>query len=296
MEELLQMSYISFPHLGITLNIDNVAFTIGSKEIYWYGIIIAAGFAIAVLTAMRLAKKNGMNPDTIVDLVLYAAPLAIVGARLYYVIFEWDYYRNHPGDIVKIWNGGLAIYGAIIGGGIAIAVVCKIKKRNILSAFDMIAPGVMIGQLIGRWGNFCNGEAFGDISKFEFFGLNIATPGAKDLPWIMQVNSEASRYNTVLAHPTFLYESLWNLVGFIIINALYSKKKFNGQIFFMYIGWYGVGRMFIEGLRSDSLYVGPIKISQLIGLLCLIVSIAVCTFIFIKNRKNKKETKNGENN
>ncbi|MBR4295520.1 MAG: prolipoprotein diacylglyceryl transferase [Clostridia bacterium] len=290
------MTQIAFPNIGIdTFKINPVAINLFGLEIRWYGLIIMVGILLAFSYAYYRSKQESFTSDDMLDLFIYTVLSGVIGARLYYVLTSLDSY-NSIADAFKIWNGGIAIYGAIIGGGIAIAVVCKIKKRNILSAFDMIAPGVMIGQLIGRWGNFCNGEAFGDISKFEFLGLNIATPGAKDLPWIMQVSSEASRYNTVIAHPTFLYESLWNLVGFIIINALYSKKKFNGQIFFMYIGWYGLGRMFIEGLRSDSLYIGPIKISQLIGLLCLIVSIAVCIFMLIKNRKNKKETQNGENN
>ncbi len=277
------MSYISFPHLGIKMNIDNVAFTIGSKEIYWYGIIIAAGFAIAVLTAMRLAKKNGMNPDTIVDLVLYAAPLAIVGARLYYVIFEWDYYRNHLGDIVKIWNGGLAIYGGIITAIAVTVVYSKVKKQNLGLLCDVGSVGLLIGQTVGRWGNFVNQEAFGgnttlkwgmtgnvikeELTRLAYAGVNVNP----DLP----------------VHPTFLYESLWNLVFLTLFIILFPKRKFDGQIFASYLMSYGTGRFFIEALRTDSLMLGDFRISQLVACICVVSGIVItATGLYKKAQKN----------
>lgn len=283
MEELLQMSYISFPHLGITLNIDNVAFTIGSKEIYWYGIIIAAGFAIAVLTAMRLAKKNGMNPDTIVDLVLYAAPLAIFGARLYYVIFEWDYYRNHPGDIVKIWNGGLAIYGGIITAILVAVIYARVKKQNLGLLCDVGSVGLLIGQTVGRWGNFVNQEAFGgntalkwgmtgnvikeELSRLAYAGVNVNP----DLP----------------VHPTFLYESLWNLVFLTLFIILFPKRKFDGQIFASYLMSYGTGRFFIEALRTDSLMLGDFRISQIVACVCVALGLIITAIgLYKKAQKN----------
>lgn len=284
------MTKIAFPGLGIeTFEIDPVALRIFGLEIRWYGLIIVTGIILAFSYAVYRSKREGFTNDDMLDLFIYTVLGGVVGARLYYVLTSLDRYDSFW-QVFQVWNGGLGIYGGIIGGALAIFIVCKVKKKSFIKAFDMIAPGVMIGQLIGRWGNFCNGEAFGHISAFEFFGKRFSTPGASDLPWIMEVNSYASGYETVTAHPTFLYESLWNLIGFIIINAFYKRKKFNGQIFFMYIAWYGFGRMFIEGLRSDSLYIGGVKISQLIGLLCAVVGVAVIIYKLIKE---KKERKNG---
>lgn len=287
------MTEIAFPNLGIDkFTINPVAFNLFGLEVRWYGLIIVTGIILAFLYASYRGKQEGFSSDDMLDLFLYVVILSIIGARAYYVLTTLDEYHSFY-DVIAIWNGGLAIYGAVITGVIVIYAVCRVKKKSFLRAFDMISPAVLIGQIIGRWGNFCNGEAFGDISKFEFFGFTKMTPNAGKLPWIMEVNSYASGYKTMLVHPTFLYESLWNLIGFIIINALYKKKKFDGEIFLMYIGWYGFGRMFIEGLRSDSLYVGSVKISQLVGLVCVVASIAISVFMHIKL---KKEKKNGENN
>lgn len=284
----IKMTTVSFPKLGIPeFSIDPVAVRILGLEIRWYGLIIVTGIILAFAYASYRAKKyEGFTTDDMLDLFIYTVFFAVIGARAYYVLTRLDTYDS-LWDALAVWNGGLAIYGAVIAGAITIYVVCRIKKKNFIRAFDMVSPGVMIGQLIGRWGNFCNGEAFGHIEKIDFFGKTWLTPGAKDLPWIMNVNSYASGYTEMTVHPTFLYESLWNLVGFLIINALYKKKKFHGQIFFMYIGWYGLGRAFIEGLRSDSLYIGSIKISQLVGVLAFVTATVVCTVMLIKKRKEK---------
>ena len=287
------MTKIAFPGLGIdTFEISPVAIRLFGLEVRWYGLIIMVGIILAFSYFCYRGRQEGYSTDDLLDLFIWTVPLSIVGARLYYVLTNPDSYKTFY-DVIAIWNGGIAIYGAIIAGAITIFTVCRIKKRSVLKALDAVAPGVMIGQLIGRWGNFCNGEAFGDITAFEFFGKTFQTPWAEDLPWIMEVNSYASGYETLLVHPTFLYESLWNLIGFIIINALYKKKKFDGQVLLMYIGWYGFGRMFIEGLRSDSLYVGPVKISQLVGLVCFVASIAIFVSVLIIKNKKKKETENG---
>lgn len=278
------MTVISFPGLGIPeFSINPVALNIFGLEIRWYGLIIVVGILLAFLYACYRGREEGFTSDDMLDLFIYTVFFSVIGARAYYVLTSLDEYHS-LWEAIAIWNGGLAIYGAILTGIVTVYIVCRVKKKNFLRAFDMIAPGVMIGQIIGRWGNFCNGEAFGDLSKFEFLGKTWATPGAEKLPWVMEVNSYASDYVTTAVHPTFLYESLWNLIGFLIINALYRKKKFHGQIFLMYIGWYGLGRAFIEGFRSDSLYVGNIKISQLVGVLGFILCVAVCTAVFIKKR------------
>ena len=284
------MTQIAFPNIGIdSFSIAPVAIRLFGLEIRWYGIIIVLGIILAFAYAVYRSKVEGFTSDDMMDLFIYTVFSGIVGARLYYVLTSLDKYDSFL-DAIAIWNGGIGIYGAIIGGALAIFIVCRVKKKSFMRAFDMIAPGVMIGQIVGRWGNFCNGEAYGDISRFEFLGKTFSTPMAKDLPFVMEVNSYASGYQTVLAHPTFLYESLWNLVGFIIINAFYKNKKFDGQIFYMYILWYGFGRMFIEGFRADSLYIGPIKISQLVGLACTVVGGALLVYNLVKK---KKENENG---
>lgn len=282
------MTQIAFPNIGIkTFSIDPVALNIFGLEVRWYGLIIVVGIILAFLYACYRGKQEGFSSDDMMDLFLYVVVFSIIGARAYYVLTTLDQYHSLY-DVIAVWNGGLAIYGAVITGAVVITIVCRIKKKSVLKALDMIAPGVMIGQLIGRWGNFCNGEAFGDISKFEFFGFTKATPNAGSLPWIMEVNSYASGYRTLTVHPTFLYESVWNLIGFIIINAFYKKKSFDGEIVLMYAVWYGFGRMFIEGLRSDSLYVGSVKISQLIGLVCVVAGVAAMIILKIRSKRSEK--------
>lgn len=282
------MTQIAFPNIGIkTFSIDPVALNIFGLEVRWYGLIIVVGIILAFLYACYRGKQEGFSSDDMMDLFLYVVVFSIIGARAYYVLTTLDQYHSLY-DVIAVWNGGLAIYGAVTTGAVVITIVCRIKKKSVLKALDMIAPGVMIGQLIGRWGNFCNGEAFGDISKFEFFGFTKATPNAGSLPWIMEVNSYASGYRTLTVHPTFLYESVWNLIGFIIINAFYKKKSFDGEIVLMYAVWYGFGRMFIEGLRSDSLYVGSVKISQLIGLVCVVAGVAAMIILKIRSKRSEK--------
>lgn len=272
------MVTIAFPGLGIEpFSFNKVAFTIpilGGIEVRWYGIVITLGIVLAFFYAWYRAKQEGIILDDLLDIAIYAVITAMIGARLYYVLFDiigngnGDNYKSFI-DYIAIWNGGIAIYGAIIGGALAVLVVSKVKKLKWQKCFDMIAPGVMIGQILGRWGNFFNGEAFG----------RAPAEGSVLYRFRMEVKQENWFYS-VTAHPTFFYESLWNLIGFLIINALYKKKRFDGEVFLWYITWYGFGRMFIEGLRTDSLYgFGGLRVSQLVGAACFIAGLAL-TVIF----------------
>ena len=246
---------ISFPGLGLSFNPSRVAFSIGNKPIYWYGIIIAAGFLLAVYYAMRRADQFGLTQDNIIDMLICAVPLAIIGARAYYCLFSWNLYKDDPIRVLYIWEGGLAIYGGVIGAVIGLFLYTKGKKVKTSALLDIGGLGLLIGPSIGRWGNFMNREAFGaQTDSFLRMGLTDAN-GA-----------------TIYVHPTFLYESVWNAIGLLILHFYSKRRKFDGQIFLMYLGWYGLGRMFIEGLRTDSLYVGSsnLRVSQLLAGICFL--------------------------
>ena len=270
------MKTISFPGIGIdNFSVDPVAFSIGKLEIRWYALIITTGILLAMLYAYWRSKHEGISIDDFLDMAIFTVIFGIIGARAYYVLTSLSEYDSF-GEAIAIWKGGLAIYGGIIAGAITIFTVCKIKKIKYAKAFDMVAPAVMIGQILGRWGNFFNGEAYGvqvpKDSIFYFIRMGL-------LP-----NHESFSVMHYY-HPTFLYESLWNLLGFIIINAFYKKKKFDGQIALSYIAWYGFGRMFIEGLRTDSLYVGPFRISQVVAFLCFVAGTALIIYNLMKVRR-----------
>ena len=261
------MNHISFPKLNLQFDIDPVAInTSFLGGVRWYGIIIAVGIILAVLYCSMIAKKEGENSDTISDIVLYALPVSVIFARTYYVLFSWENYKNDLSSVFAIWEGGIAIYGAVIGAVLTAWIYCKAKKLNILKLFDICCLGLMIGQFIGRWGNFVNGEAFGGYCSYL---------------WGMSINGREP------VHPTFLYESLWNFAGFIILSRLHKKRPFYGYTFFNYLSWYGVGRFFIEGMRTDSLYIGGFRISQVIALLCVIGGIYALSYLFEKNIAQK---------
>lgn len=291
------MTYVSFPGLfEKVLEINPVAFTVFTREIRWYGLIICLGIILAVLNTVRNAHREGISTDDVLDYAIFAIPIAIIGARLYYVITSPGEYDSFL-DVIAIWNGGLAIYGAIIAGAITVLVISRIKKISFIKIADAIAPSLLIGQFIGRWGNFCNGEAYGHLDRIEFLGRVIKTPSFEGNYILrMSVNSEATRGIWLSAHPTFLYESLWNFIGFIIISIIAGKKKFDGQLILCYLAWYGLGRFFIEGLRADSLLLGNtnIRISQLLALLTFIFAVAAVIVIGVKNRKAKAEDKEYE--
>lgn len=253
---------ISFPKLGIyDLNIDRVAIggIFGTEiNIYWYAIIITFGMILAMSFCMWRAKDFGITSDNIIDVALWGVPISLVGARVYYVLMRLDRFENFW-EMINFRNGGLAIYGAVIAAFATGLIYSKIKKINALALFDCASLGFFIGQLIGRWGNFFNAEAHGTETT---------------LPWGMTIN------DSVAYHPTFLYESLWNLAGFLIAFFIIRKiKKADGEVFFFYMGWYGLGRAFIEQLRTDSLYIfDVIRVSQLLGALFFIASV-VCIIL-----------------
>ena len=272
---------VEFPGLGIAQSeLSKIAFAIGNAvEVRWYGIFITLGIVFAFLYAMYRGKRNeGVIADDVIDVGIFLVIFGIVGARAYYVLTTLDSgnYKSFL-DVIAIWKGGIAIYGAVIGGALAILVTTKIKKMKTLQFFDMVVPGLILAQAIGRWGNFFNGEAHGaiitEITRLDLFGFEILLPSGEGTIFHalrMHLNgTEGWNYY----HPTFLYESVWNLVGFVILTLFYRHKKFHGQLFLMYCTWYGLGRTFIEGFRTDSLYIPgtTLRISQCVGAACFIV-------------------------
>lgn len=258
-------SVISFPFLGLEVDPPR-SFSIGSLEIHLYGLVIALGLLLAVMYAGRRCKCAGLTQDSLLDGVLWITPFSIICARIYYCAFTWDSYRDDPISVLYIWNGGIAIYGAVIGAVIGVAVFCKIKKVNLFAVLDMTLTGFLIGQLVGRWGNFFNREAFGAATD-SFFRMGL-----------FNTRTGAFEYY----HPTFLYESLWNLAGFLILNACYKKRKYNGQIALMYCAWYGLGRAWVEGLRVDSLYWGSFRVSQVLAAATCIVATAALLYNYFR--------------
>jgi len=242
------------------MDINPVAFSIFNIDIMWYGILIASGVLIGTLLALRESRRIGFRDEDLMDLLIVAIPAAIIGARLYYVIFQFDYYKNNLSEIINLRGGGLAIHGGIIAAVIVGAIYCKIRKVNFWQIADITAPSIILGQAIGRWGNFINQEAYGTTT---------------DLPWGIMVNGQK-------VHPTFLYESLWNIVVFIFLLWYRRKgRKKDGEVFLLYTILYSIGRFFVEGLRTDSLMFGDFRVAQLIS----IIIILIMTGVFIKRRK-----------
>lgn len=263
------MKTVTFPGLGISVNVRSIAFRVFSWPIHWYGLIIAMGFLLAVLFCSKRVKRFGIEQDDVFDLLLYAVPLSILGARLYYVIFYLERFRTADGKLdfgamIRIWDGGLAIYGGIIMAIIVTVIFCKKRGINFYAFADIGAYGLLIGQSIGRWGNFVNVECYG---------------GQTTLPWRMGIYEFVNgAYEYTEVHPTFLYESLWNLVGLLLLAFVLERyRKFDGQIFFSYMAWYGLGRSWIEGLRTDSLYFFStgLRVSQVLAILFCISAIMI---------------------
>ena len=260
-------STISFPALGLEWNPPR-GFELFGFSIRIYGIIIAVGLLFAVIYGLKRTKKFGLKEDDILDGVLSIVPFAIICARLYYCIFSWDSFKANPISILYIWQGGLAIYGGVLGAALGVVVFCLIKKIRLGTVLDLVALGFLIGQSIGRWGNFFNREAFGAETE-SFFRMGL-------------MNSYTQSYQYF--HPTFLYESLWNLAGFIGLHFLSKKRRYDGQIALGYVVWYGLGRTFIEGLRMDSLMLGNFRVSQLLAAIsCFAAATALILLAFKKH-------------
>lgn len=255
--------------------IDPIAFSIGPINVYWYGIIISTAFVIGILLAYKRAEKVGLNPDHIINMVTLVIPAAIIGARIYYVIFEWQNYVANPLEAFAVWHGGLAIHGGLIGGILAGYFYVRKYKLSVWQIADICAPSVVLGQAIGRWGNFMNQEAHGGPVSAEFIS---------NFPQFIQ---NQMFINGQYYHPTFLYESLWNFSIFAFLFFYWTKKRFQGEIALLYLGLYSLGRYFIEGLRTDSLMVGPIRVAQLVSLTLILISIIG---IYLRNRTNANTT------
>ena len=267
---------INFPNLGIYL--ENVGKTVSvfGFEIAYYGMIIGLSVVAGILMASHIAKKTNQNPDIYYDLAIYAVIFSVIGARLYYVIFSWEYYK---GDLLSIFNlreGGLAIYGAVIAAVITVAVFCKIKKLSFGVLVDTAVPGLVLGQLMGRWGNFFNREAFGEYTDSLFaMQLPLDAVRSSDVTDMMRRNIQViDEISYIQVHPTFLYESLWNLGVLLVLLWWRKYKKFDGEILLMYLFGYGVGRFWIEGLRTDQLLIPNtgIAVSQVLALVLVFVS------------------------
>ena len=279
---------INFPNLGIYLENVGKKITVFGFDIAFYGMIIGIGVLSGILMAVFLAKKTGQNPETYYDLALYAVVLSIVGARLYYVIFSWDSYKNDLLSIFNIREGGLAIYGGVIAAIITVSVYAKVKKISFGLLADTAGPGLILGQIIGRWGNFFNREAFGDYTN-NLFAMQIPENAARgsDITEAMLEHVEVIdgvRY--IQVHPTFLYESLWNVCVLVLMLLWMKHKKFNGQVFLIYLFGYGVGRFWIEGLRTDSLMLfgTGLRVSQALALV-LAVSAVVINIVIMRKKK-----------
>ncbi len=278
------MNVLEFPALGIKLNLNPTAFSIGDFSVAWYGIIIAVGFLLALGYGLKYAKKVGVNPDKMIDVVIGGIIGGIIGARLYYVLFSWSDYKDDLLKIFRIWEGGLAIYGGIIGAILAGALICKWRKVKLTAMLDLAGPGFLIGQCIGRWGNFVNIEAYGTNTTLPW-GMTSQKIVSDYYAGLLNIDSAITFDPELPVHPCFLYESLWCLIGFLLIFFLIAKRRrFDGEVFLSYVAWYGAGRMVIEGLRTDSLLIPGtrLRVSQILA--GALVIAAVVTIIVLRRR------------
>ena len=260
---------IAFPGLGIGPVTIPREFTFFGLTIHWYGLLIALGVILAYFFCKTKAKTRGISNDTLMDILIWGLPSSILFARIYYVIFSWQDYSDNLWDIFKVWEGGIAIYGAVIGACLSTFIYCRVKKISFPVVADVGSFGLLIGQIIGRWGNFVNAEAYGGHTETALFRMQIVNRG-------------------ITVHPTFLYESSWNILLFILINIFEKYQIFKGEIFLWYITGYGLGRFFIEGMREDSLWFGGFRISQLLAATCFVIGLGL--ILYFRMKKNNEKT------
>ncbi|PJN87622.1 prolipoprotein diacylglyceryl transferase [Bacillus sp. mrc49] len=256
-----------------------IAIDLGPIQVHWYGLIIGFGVLLGLIIALRESERRGLDKEIFTDLILFAVPVAIICARIYYVIFQWEYYSQNPGDIIKIWNGGIAIHGALIGSVLTTIVFAKVKKVSFWKLVDIAAPSLLLGQAIGRWGNFMNQEAHGGEVTRSFLE-NMHLPEFI----INQMYINGTYY-----HPTFLYESLWNIIGVIILLSLRKVNLRRGELFLTYVLWYSVGRFFIESLRTDSLMLTEsLRIAQVISIALIAAALALIIYRRVSGKADKR--------
>lgn len=288
----MNASDIAFPNLGIYLENVPKTFSIFGFEIAYYGLIIGIGVLLGILMAAHMAKRTGQDPDLYWDFAIYAVIFSVIGARLYYVVFEWDNYKDNLLSILNIRKGGMAIYGAVIGAFFTLLIYCKVKRCNAWQMGDTAVPGLILGQIIGRWGNFMNREAFGGYTD-NLLAMRLPIEAVRSHEITEKIASNiVEGTNYIQVHPTFLYESLWNIVIFVLMLLWAKRKKFHGEICLLYFAGYGLGRFLIEGLRTDQLLLPgtTIAVSQVLSL-CLLV-VAVVTDLVVRRKISKKEENN----
>ncbi|MBE5837561.1 prolipoprotein diacylglyceryl transferase [Butyrivibrio sp.] len=288
MPDIMGKMDIAFPHLNIYLENVPKSFTVFGFSIALYGVIIGLGFFLALILISKIAGATGQNPDTYWDVATFVIVFSIIGARIYYVFFAWDYYKDNPISVFNIRNGGLAIYGGVIAGFLTAFIYCRIKKVNFFLLTDTIMPGLLLGQVMGRWGNFTNREAFGEYTD-NLFAMRLPVEAVRsgEITELMKAHMvEGTNY--IQVSPTFLYESMWNLCLLIIILLYIKHKKFDGEIVLLYLGGYGLGRFWIEGLRTDQLimHTTGLPVSQMLAMCLVVFSV---TAMIIKRLKMREK-------
>ena len=292
MKDIMNSADIAFPNIGLYLENVPKSFSVFGFQIALYGVMIGLGVLSGVLMAAHVAKLEKKDSDIVWDFILYALIFSIIGARIYYVIFEWDMYKDNLLEILNLRHGGLAIYGAVIAAFITLYVYCRIKKVHFLQRGDICMPGLVLGQVIGRWGNFLNREVFGEYTDSLFaMRLPIEAVRSRDISANVAAHiPEGANY--IQVHPTFLYEGMWNLLLMALMLLYRKHRKFDGEICLLYLGGYGLGRFWIEGIRTDQLYFAgtTIPVSQLLALIFVVVSLTADIIIRLRMKKNAEKT------
>ncbi|MDD6810830.1 MAG: prolipoprotein diacylglyceryl transferase [Lachnospiraceae bacterium] len=288
MKDIMDVTDIAFPHLHLYLENVPKTFSVFGFQIAWYGVLIGIGIMAGVFLAAHVAKKENVNPDIIWDFIIYAIVFSILGARIYYVVFSWDMYKDNLIQIFNTRNGGMAIYGAVIAAFLTLYVYCRVKKQSFFQIADICVPGLVLGQAIGRWGNFMNREVFGEYTD-NLFAMRLPIEAVRSRDISAGIAAQiVDGTNYIQVHPTFLYECVWNLALLCIMMLYRSHKKFTGEIVLLYLGGYGLGRAWIEGIRTDQLYVmgTTIPVSQMLAI--VLVVMAIVAEIVIRSRMRKE--------